>query len=120
MRYLLARDNQEVLVQLAASRVVLVFDFDGTLAPIVACRDEAGMRPETGYLLTRICELYPSAVISGRSRPDVTSRLGGAHLRRIVGNHGLEPGWDLPEVEHEVQRAGWILRRAFSELPGST
>lgn len=118
MKHLLARDSREVLVKLTASRVLLAFDFDGTLAPIVARRDEARMRALTSQLFAKVCRLYPCAVISGRSRRDVMSRLGDARWRYVVGNHGLEPGGNLPELEREVRRAGLILERAFSVLPG--
>ncbi|HKU43339.1 MAG TPA: trehalose-phosphatase, partial [Polyangiales bacterium] len=71
MKHVLSRENREVLAQLARTRVLLAFDYDGTLAPIVAQRDRAHMRARTRRLLARVCALYPCAVISGRSRLDV-------------------------------------------------
>ena len=44
MKHILSPANVGVLAQLAWSRVLLAFDFDGTLAPIVADRDQAAMR----------------------------------------------------------------------------
>lgn len=92
MRPLLSRENSEVLAQFAFSNVLLAFDFDGTLAPIVERPEEACMRPSTAALFSEVTRLYPSVVISGRAKDDVSARLGGASLRHVVGNHGLEAG----------------------------
>lgn len=118
MRNLLARDNREVLAQLAWSRVLLAFDFDGTLAPIVEQRDTARMRDETAKLLAAVCHLYPSAVISGRARTDVANRLGGAAVKYVIGNHGLEPGACLDEFEQEISTARSLLAMSLAGCPG--
>lgn len=118
MRPLLARENGEVLAQLAATRVLLAFDFDGTLAPIVERRDAAQMRGETAALLAAVCARYPCAVISGRGRDDVAGRLGGAAVTHVVGNHGLEQGAALPEIEGEMREAGRRLAVALATEPG--
>lgn len=118
MKRLLARGNVDTLADLAASRVLLAFDFDGTLAPIVADRDRAKMRAHTAGLLRRVCTLYPCAVISGRSGADVTQRLQGAKARYVVGNHGLETGSNLSELRREVGRARRLLEVALARCPG--
>jgi trehalose 6-phosphate phosphatase len=105
MKHIFSRDGAEVLAQFVWSRVLLAFDFDGTLAPIVAERDAASMRARTRELFAKVCALYPCAVISGRSRRDVIGRLGAAHLAQVVGNHGLEPGMSLASFEREVALA---------------
>jgi trehalose 6-phosphate phosphatase len=102
MRHLLAAPEVELLAQFAWSRVLLAFDFDGTLAPIVANRDGACMRDRTRALLERVCLLYPCAVISGRSRVDVERRMSGLPLRNIIGNHGLEPGTQIASFEDQI------------------
>ena len=71
MKALLSRENRVLLDQLAWSNVLLAFDFDGTLAPIVANRHQAAMRARTARLFSTVCERYPSAVISGRAKADV-------------------------------------------------
>lgn len=118
MRNILARANAELLSQLAWSNVLLAFDFDGTLAPIVSARDHAAMRARTSALLTRLCGLYPCAIISGRSQADVTARLGGVPVRYVVGNHGLEPGVDLPLFEAVTARARTPLEAALRGVQG--
>ncbi len=77
------------LADAARSRVVLAFDFDGTLAPLVADRTKAMMRPRTRDAIARLCTLYPCAVISGRARDDVARRLEGLPFRHVIGNHGI-------------------------------
>jgi trehalose 6-phosphate phosphatase len=101
-----------------ARRLLVVSDFDGTLAPIVADRDAARMRLRTRNLLRRVCDLYPCAVISGRSRADVTSRLDGLAVRYVIGNHGLEPGENLSKFERLVVDARPALQEALSGQPG--
>ncbi|MDP1827516.1 MAG: trehalose-phosphatase [Archangium sp.] len=118
MKHLLSRANAGVLAQLAWSNVLLGFDFDGTLSPIVARPERAHMRERTSKLLARVCRLYPCVIISGRSQPDVSARLRGAGVRHVMGNHGLEPGFGLPDFEHEVSRAKPILQRALARWPG--
>ena len=118
MKYVLAAGNVDLLAQLAWSQVLLAFDFDGTLAPIVRDRDGAQMRPRTRRLFARICGSYPCAVISGRSHSDVSGRLGGASPRFIVGNHGIEPGAPLESYVTAVAAAEQILRTTLAGRPG--
>jgi trehalose 6-phosphate phosphatase len=118
MKRILAQPNLEVLAQFAWSRVLVAFDFDGTLAPIVADRDAARMRNTTEALLSRVCKLYPCAIISGRSRDDVTRRINGMQVRHILGNHGLEPGEHMWTFERETATIRPELERALAALPG--
>ncbi len=118
MKNILLKQNVEVIDQLAGSRVLLAFDFDGTLAPIVAARDEAAMRRSTLALFKRTCALYPTAVISGRSRPDVAARLRGTGVRYVVGNHGLEPGADSPATALAFTEARAALAQLTTKTQG--
>jgi trehalose 6-phosphate phosphatase len=118
MKALLSRENRVLLDQLAWSNVLLAFDFDGTLAPIVANRHQAAMRARTARLFTSVCERYPSAVISGRAKADVARRLSGAKVRYLIGNHGLEPGTRLGMFERQVVQAHPRLEAALEGVPG--
>ncbi len=118
MKALLSRQNRVLLDQLAWSNVLLAFDFDGTLAPIVANRHQAAMRARTARLLTTVCERYPSAVISGRAKADVARRLSGAKVKYLIGNHGLEPGTRLGTFERQVLQAHPLLEAALEAVPG--
>lgn len=118
MKSVLSRANREVLEQFAWSNVLLAFDFDGTLAPIVADRDLAALRPATRALLAELSKLYPIAVISGRARADVARRLKRTGVRDVVGNHGIEPWKATVRLEQDVR--GWqpVLRLRLSALHG--
>ena len=92
MKNILAGSHRRLLEELAWSNVLLAFDYDGTLAPIVADPRRARMRRRTRALLQALAKLYRVVVISGRAREDARSRLRGVGLSQVVGNHGLEPG----------------------------
>jgi len=118
MKHILSPKNVEVLAQFAWSRVLLAFDFDGTLAPIVTDRERARMRASTRKLLEDVCRLYPCAVISGRSRGDVIPRLEGLRVRRVMGNHGLEPGQHMAKFERQIAAVRPRLADALAEKQG--
>ncbi len=118
MKPILSKENVDVLAHLAWARALVAFDFDGTLAPIVDDRERASMRTATRRLFARLCDLYPCAVISGRSQRDVAARLDGAAIKYVIGNHGLEPGGGLTEFEQEISRAHRLLSSAMCGWPG--
>lgn len=118
MRWLLARRHGERLAHVARSRALLAFDFDGTLAPIVATPSRARMRGRTERLLAQLCLRYPCAIISGRARADVASRVGAAAVAHVVGNHGLEPGPRLDRSARAMARARAALEVALAGVPG--
>lgn len=118
MRHILAEAQHELLAQYAWSNVLLAFDYDGTLAPIVADRDAAVMRPRTSFLLKALCELYPCAVISGRGCEDVASRVRGVSPDRIIGNHGLEPGKDLAQFAEQMKEIAPVFTAAVAAVQG--
>ncbi|MBL9039294.1 MAG: trehalose-phosphatase [Archangium sp.] len=118
MNDLLTAAQAGVLRQVAWSRVLVAFDFDGTLAPIVERHDAAQLRPATAKLLREVCERYPCAVISGRSRADVERRLAGVPVRAVVGNHGLEPGLYQSRFAKAAAALRPRLERALAPFAG--
>ncbi|HSE63304.1 MAG TPA: trehalose-phosphatase [Thermoanaerobaculia bacterium] len=112
--------NRRVLAEFAASNVLLAFDFDGTLAPIVAEPSQARMRSETLRLLTEAASLYPCIVVSGRAQSDLVGRLDGVPVRGVVGNHGVEPWQASRALSDEVRRWHPQLERKLRGLPGVT
>jgi trehalose 6-phosphate phosphatase len=118
MKHILSRDHVRTLDPLAGARVLLAFDFDGTLAPIVADRERAAMRRRTHALLAAAAELYPCAVISGRARGDVAARLGSIPVKYVVGNHGMEPAAAPAAGAHAITLARPLLERALAVHPG--
>lgn len=118
MIHLLGAQGRELLAQLASTRVLLAFDFDGTLAPIVPDRESARMRVRTAELLGELVRRYPVAAISGRAKSDVLRRLGGARLRHVVGNHGLEPGGDVRASARIMRRCLPLLTAGLAGVAG--
>src|ERR1700678_2989034 len=74
-----------------AGRIVLLLDFDGTLAPIVDSPVEAALPETTRRILSKMVESrrFLLALISGRRAVDLQHR---ARVPNVVyaGNHGLE------------------------------
>ena len=89
MEHLFGPAGQADLADAIARRPLLAFDFDGTLAPIVARPADARMPAATLRRLRLVARHLPLAVISGRALDDLRRRIGidSVHL---VGNHGAE------------------------------
>ena len=94
----------------ARARVLLAFDYDGTLSPIAPTPDRAVLPEGTRRLLTRVAQHYPMAVISGRALADISARVADIGVRQVFGNHGLE--WSggssqaCPRVREWVRQLG--------------
>lgn len=115
-----SRDGELAIAQLAADRGLLAFDFDGTLAPMVADRGAAAMRPATRGLLRAAAVWYPCAVVSGRARADVAARVSNAPLVAVVGEHGADAGGQPtpPAVLRTVERWASDLLADLGGHPG--
>jgi trehalose 6-phosphate phosphatase len=103
-----------------ARAVLLAFDYDGVLAPLVTEPSGAHMRPRTRALLARLLRHYPVAVVSGRAWKDVAAFLDGL-APTIVGNHGFELGRPVPVPAAVVRQVrGWRrqLERALAGVEG--
>ena len=118
MKHILARAQREILAQFSWSKLLVAFDFDGTLAPIVPEPDRARISALTSRLLSSVATAYPTAVISGRSRDDVAARVGGVPLVAVVGNHGAEESDQRPPVTQCVRAWVEVLSERVSAVPG--
>jgi trehalose 6-phosphate phosphatase len=107
-----------VLEQFAWSNVLVAFDYDGTLAPIVTDPERAMIRATTRELLLRLTQLYPCIVISGRAQDDALRKLRGTGMREVVGNHGMEPWHGTNPVLARVRRWVPALQAALGDLAG--
>lgn len=87
--HLFSAEGRRAIADSVRRRPLLAFDFDGTLAPIVVQPDQAYPDPAVAQAMSRLCELAPVAVVTGRSIADTGRRLG-FQPRHIVGNHGAE------------------------------
>ncbi len=120
MKDILSPRHRPVLVQLARSRALLAFDYDGVLAPLVRKPSGARMRARTRALLRQIARLYPCAVVSGRAWRD-TRRFVRGIPAVVVGNHGFELGSELPVPGEVLERVrGWRrqLESDLARVPG--
>ena len=96
MRHLFSAEGEAALVATVARRPLLAFDFDGTLAPIVARPDDARVPATVERRLERLGRPLPLAIVSGRRVDDIRARLSFTP-KYIIGNHGAEDPW-LPET----------------------
>jgi trehalose 6-phosphate phosphatase len=111
---ILSPRHHDVLASFATSNVLLAFDYDGTLAPIVATPERARMRERTRRLLAEVAQCYPCVVISGRTLADVSQRLDGVPVWYTFGNHGFEPSSGTEQ--HAARVRDWVARLQ-SDLP---
>ncbi|MDB5772966.1 MAG: trehalose 6-phosphate phosphatase [Burkholderiales bacterium] len=88
--------------------LLCAFDFDGTLAPIVAQPERAFLPPDLKDQLVELSRYAPVAIITGRSVEDLRARLG-FEADYIIGNHGLEglPGWEHRAEHYESMCGVW-------------
>ncbi|MCW5633371.1 MAG: trehalose-phosphatase [Rubrivivax sp.] len=96
MKPVFGSDGRRALAALLARpRVILGFDFDGTLAPIVARPDDARMPLPVARRLRELVRRWPVAVVSGRAVADVGARLD-FQPTYLLGSHGIEEAGDAP------------------------
>ncbi|MGH9678854.1 MAG: trehalose-phosphatase [Candidatus Acidiferrales bacterium] len=107
MRTILSERSRPILEKFASAKVLLAFDFDGTLSPIVTDPDRAAIRGSTRRVLRKLAQLYPCIVVSGRGRSDVLRRVRGIGFKEVVGNHGIESSDSSRDIAQTVR--GWIL-----------
>lgn len=89
MRDLLSPAGLRSIQNLASLPSVLIFDLDGTLAPLVPHFADAKVPLRTAMQLVNLLRLWPIAVVTGRSVKDAQGRLGFTP-DYLFGNHGAE------------------------------
>ncbi len=101
-------------------RVLLGFDFDGTLAAICDDPARAHMRARTRVLLARLAARSPTVVISGRRLVEVRALVGDVGCQALVGNHGLEWSEHAPANLGAASAAPWsrTLKSDLADEPG--
>ena len=98
LKHLFGEEGGLALDVALRAQPLLAFDFDGTLAPIVARPDDARVDVEISQRLELLARLRPLAIVTGRSVEDVTRRLGFT-ARFVVGNHGAEEVGRAPSFD---------------------
>jgi trehalose 6-phosphate phosphatase len=99
-------------------RLVLLLDFDGTLAPIVDRPELAAMPEPTRHALERMMARtgVEVAVVSGRGMADARERAAIPGIA-YAGNHGMEiRGPGIERIHPEAAAARPVLERAAGEL----
>jgi trehalose 6-phosphate phosphatase len=104
--------------RLAAGDLLLAFDFDGTLAPIVDDPATAAMRSATRHLLAQAAQLYPCAVISGRREEDILRLLAGVTVWYVIGNRALQPADHVERLARQVRAWQPVLAERLRGLAG--
>jgi trehalose 6-phosphate phosphatase len=69
-------------------------------------------------LFQEACELFPTAVISGRGRDDVLGRITGCEAKYVIGNHGLEPTAASAWTQSSLDEARASFERVAAQVPG--
>lgn len=85
-------------------KFVLFLDFDGTLSPIVSNPKDAELPDANREIIQKLSEFIPVAVISGRDRKDVKSKVA---IDTIIyaGSHGFDiSGPENLEMNHESEK----------------
>lgn len=103
------------LEPLCTGKTLFVFDFDGTLAPIVTRHAHAAMPRTTRTLFARLAARALTAVISGRSVSDLHARLK-VQPDYLVGNHGLEGVLGNAAMLRRAQRWCTAWRQPLEKL----
>jgi trehalose 6-phosphate phosphatase len=95
MKPLLFEAGQAALRGFLVKPVLCLFDFDGTLAPLISDPALVNLSPEMQQQLQALQRRTPIGIITGRSLADIQKRLR-FEPDHLIGNHGTEglPGWD--------------------------
>lgn len=106
-------DGLKALQSFVRPDMLCLFDFDGTLAPLVAEPTEALLPHAVQHSLNQLQQRVRVGIVTGRSLADLSSRLA-FHPHYLVGNHGLEglPGWELRAAEFLAICAAWRVHLA--------
>ncbi|XP_024386382.1 probable trehalose-phosphate phosphatase H [Physcomitrium patens] len=78
-----------VIKQSHNKQIVVFLDYDGTLSPIVEDPERAFMSAEMRATVKEVASCFPTAVISGRSRPKVYDFVRLSELY-YAGSHGMD------------------------------
>lgn len=116
----------ELAERFEGRRLAVFLDYDGTLTPIVDRPELATLPEPMRDALRRLAHTWPTTVVSGRGREDVTTLVGLDGIN-YAGSHGFDirgpavAGIRLemnPSLPPAVTEAAESLRRATAKIPG--
>jgi trehalose 6-phosphate phosphatase len=115
MTYLFGADGRAALRRIVGPGTLLVFDYDGTLAPHVADPARAAVPRGIRRRLVALGRMNPRiAVLSGRALGDLLPRVRGIFLAAAVGNHGSE--WKVGARAGRIERGLAALVRSRERI----
>ena len=118
MKPLFSAEGTACLDAIVRPGVLCVFDFDGTLAPIVAQPDDAHLPAPVRVRLETLQQHAPVAILTGRALNDINARLN-FKADYMVGNHGLEGLPDSADRRHAYEQVcnGWrsLIQAALTD-----
>ena len=112
--------------KIAGRKPLLILDYDGTLSPIVPNPDDAVLPEASKQCLIKLATVTPVAVISGRDRKDVETKVALPQLI-YAGSHGLDmagpEGLDIPQkvdstILESLKTAAHNLKRQLEDVKG--
>ena len=92
-----------------------VFDYDGTLSPIVSDPEMAFLRPRTKILLDHLYKVSKIGIISGRSLSDLKTRIE-FKTDFLSGTHGLESPFSSGKEHKEYQAFFKDLQNVLKDI----
>ena len=108
---------QEIFQQMQGKKLVVFFDYDGTLTPIVERPELAVLAAGVRQTIKKLAKHYPVAVISGRDLKDVQNLVDLDNIF-YAGSHGFEIA--APKGQHWEHQSGKeflpVLDRAEKSL----
>lgn len=118
MEYLWSGAGRKRLTQFAASKVLLAFDLDGTLAPIAGNPDRVAVPPRTRALLRNLARLYPCAVVSSRSEEDLRGRVAGLADKVTVASYSVVDRGRAAQTHVRIDAWDRLLRERLAGHSG--
>jgi len=117
----------EILSKFENKIPALFLDYDGTLTPIVRDPEKALLSKENKDAISKLARIIPVAVISGRDRANVASKVdldnliyAGSHGYDITGPNGLDmqygPGLEILPL---LDKAEDNLTRMLANIDGA-
>lgn len=86
---LLFNQTLKTIIPHHTNHILFLFDFDGTLSPIVSNRNEAKMNDSTYSLFQKLAKISKTGILTGRSIADVQKRIP-KNIPYLIGEHGIE------------------------------
>jgi trehalose 6-phosphate phosphatase len=119
MTELFSAAGQQALADFVQPGMLCLFDFDGTLSPLVKEPREASLPHAVQQRLHALQQCARVGIVTGRSLEDCRQRLAFSP-DHLVGNHGLEglPDWQQRATEFDAICSGWrfYLADALPEI----